>query len=252
MATTTTLAVLIPPEPSRFAPMVDQLKAEGVRVSMALPLPDNPSYGSGAEIVIRTESEAIRYTPEDIMAAAWVYRAALRAKTDLVDIDSVGVAFERPSGQIEMSSVQPVDRTLPADWYEPAVMTLEDAVPRLRQATEAALASGRWHLDDLRAMVDVDGTRIVWAIFTVDTLAVFNAGRIGLNAVATAIYNLNTNSVAKIGALRTDVHLPSGEPVVSVLTDLQLQMGTAWEAEGVQAEGPRPATTSAPVTTEAP
>jgi hypothetical protein len=241
--TTITEPIVIPPDLTQFAPMVEQLTSQSVSVSRLLPLPPDPSYGSGVQVVLRTSNVGPRLNPEDVIGSAWVLRAAVDAKMSGVDIDSVGVAYERPSGAIDLSSVEPVDRIIDAEWFEPPGMTLDEVVERVRDSVTAALTSSAFHLDALGASVESDSTRVISAAFTVDSMAALNEANAGPNAVADAVDRLNAANGAKIGVLRTDVRLPSGEPLTSTLTDLQLTRGTSWFAEGVQPEGPTPATT---------
>jgi hypothetical protein len=209
-------------------------------------LPPDPAYGSGVNVVIHTDSGGPRYDPEDVMAGAWALRAAVLAKAAGVGIDSVGVAYERPSGEIAMSFVEPVDKTIAADWYEPAGLTLDQVVERTRALATDALAGTAYSLDSIRATVDTDGTRVLWATLTVASIAAADDYNAGGNALAIAVDKLNAENQAKIGVRRIDVFLPTGEPVTSTLTDLQLDRGTAWLAAGVTLEGPTPVTREAP------
>jgi hypothetical protein len=62
--------------------------------------------------------------------------------------------------------------------------------------------------------------------------------------VGRAIGSFNTQYQAKIRAIRIGIDTTAGEPVLWVLTDLQLERGTSWWGDGVtNMLGPSPTTT---------
>jgi hypothetical protein len=231
-----TLPVSIPPELSRYASLVGRLQAQEVAVVALRDLSD-PEYGSGVEVVLRSQSGVQKGTPQDIIGGALVFRAAILEKMAGTDIDAVGVAYQKPSGEIERSFVEPIDRTIEASWYAAPGLTLEEVSERVTQAISASFASGPFQVMEVRATLDPDGTRVLWVKLAVSSVAVANDHiNEPADAVGGIVDSLNTNGQAKIGVIRSMIDTTAGEPVKWILTDLQLQSSTSWNADGITNE----------------
>ena len=240
--TTTTLSVSIPAEFSQYRGLVARLEAEGVAVAELRPMPDADTYGAGVEVVLRSNSSGQAGTPQDTMGSALVFRAAVLAKMAGTKIDAVGVAYLKPSGQIVFASVVPIDRAVDASWYGAPGLTLAEVAQRVRAEVSAKLASSPFKLAQVKTTRDPDGTQVLWATFTVASIAVANDSiNDPGNAVGDAVYSLNAQDEAKIGVMRVQIDTAAGEPVLWVFTDIDLQTGTAWVAPGItNLSGPRP------------
>jgi len=249
---TTTFTVEIAPEFVQFSGLVEHLVAQGVAVAELREMPFAEEYGTGVEVVLRSEATGPRWAPEDVLATHLVFRAAVLEKMARTDIDAVGVAFVG-QGEVESQSVVPIDKTIDPDWYATPGLTLEEAAQRATTEISAGLASSPFDLVELTVIQEPDGTRVLRARLTVAGVPEANESIDDLNVVGAVVGALNDEHQAKIGVVRTEVSATDGEPVKWSIGDLQLKSSTWWQAEGIT-EGtyPRPASLSeAPLSPEA-
>ena len=174
-STSTTAPVSIPPDLAVFKSLVERLQAQGVAVTTLRPMPTE-DYGPGVEVVLRSLSPDDRGTPEDAIASHVVYRAAVLEKMAGMAIDSVGVVIVSATGERLGGSWVPLDREIDPVWYEPATMSLEEAVSEKQKEIRASLQEGPFTLKEVRGETDPDGTRVLWVTVSAPALAEANAG----------------------------------------------------------------------------
>ena len=232
--TITSLPVSIPPEFSQFRGMVERLQAQGVAVASLRLMTSSEDYGTGVEVVLQSNSSGGKGTPEDAIGSRLVFRAAVLEKMGGTQIDAVGVAYLKPSGEIVFSHVVPIDRTIAAEWYATPGLSLEEVTERATADISARLASGPFAIVEVRATQDPDGTRVLRVKLTVPSIAIANeAINDQSRAIGAAVGALNEENQAKIGVVRTEIDTSAGEPVLWAIADLQLEGASHWEAEGI-------------------
>jgi hypothetical protein len=251
-STSTTLAVSIPPELSVFAGLVEGLQAQGVQVAGVRPLPSSAGYGSGIEVVLRATSTGQKTNPEDVMAYALVFRAAVLARAAGIRIDGVGIAYQDPSGEIVSSNSGPVNKSIDPAWQSAAGLTANQVTERVMADVSAKLASRPFRIADIHTTVDPDGTTVLWGTFTVSGTALDASAEEPGNAMADAALALNSGHQAKIGVIRTEVDTEADEPLYWVFSDQELEMGTSWQSDALGTYFRVPPTWSSPATTAPP
>jgi len=244
----TGITVSIPPEFSQFGGLVERLVAQGVAVAELREMPYAQDYGTGVEVVLRSQASDQKATPEDALAVHLVFRAAVLEKMAGTDIEAVGVAFLR-SGKIEFHSVVPIDKAIDPSWYiTPAPgLSLQQAAKRAEANISARLVSSPFRLTQLEVTQDPDGTRVLRAELDVAAVSTANQAIDDLDTIGEVVGALNQDYQAKIGVIRTEINTTGGEPVLWSIRDLQLKSSTWWQDEGIT-EGayPRPAIPSTP------
>jgi hypothetical protein len=233
-STSTTISVSIPPDLATFEPLVRRLQAQGVAVTAIGPMPTQ-DYGPGVEVVLHSRSTDGLGTPEDAIASHLVYRAATLEKMAGTPIDSVGVVIMSVSGERLGGSWVPLDREIDPAWYEPAGMSLEEAVSEKQEELDVLLQGSPFTLREIRGEIDPDGTRVLWVVVSAPGLAEADAGIASLLSATFPDSDGTPGSVnlAKIGVIRTQVYSEDGTLLVDDCKDLQLLSDTAYIHPGI-------------------
>jgi hypothetical protein len=191
-------------------------------------------FGNGVEVVIASSSAGVESTPEEMIASHLALRAATLEKMRGVKIQAISVVFKRASGQYVAGDSQPIVRSIDPIWYSAPGLGLQAASECLDEEIRSALAAGPFHVTETRVTQDSDGTRVLWAWMTVTTIAAASSAiDKPLDAVAQSVHSLNANDQARIGLIRLEVDSDAGQPVLWSITDLQLNIGSAWFAQGI-------------------
>ena len=231
--TTTTLPMSIPPEFSRFAPFVERLQIQGLAVAELRRIPSTYSFGAGGvEVVLRSKSTNQAGTPEDVIGTVLVERAAILEKMRGTEIEAIGVAYLKQSGEIVEGPAEPITQTIDPSWYEPAGLALEEAARRVQVDSSIRLASSPFEIVQVSAVSDPYGTRVLTVRLAVASVAVANEALDHLDAIGD-VGTLNAQDEAKIGVVLVEIETTAGEPVLWGITDLQLASTAAWFAQGL-------------------
>ena len=233
-------SITVPADVAGFRSLATRSESQDVPVVGLRPL---GADGRGVEVVVRSESEDTRLDAEDVMAAHWVLRAAIVERMAGLSIDTVGVAFRGPSGEIVSNSAEPVERTIDASWYSPPGIEDTKAIRAIREGIADSLSQETFAVSNLALERQDDGTRVVRVELLAPSMADINE-RIGeLNGIFSIAERLNADSQARIGLLLLEVVTEAGQPAVLILTDFQLTTGTSWTAPEITN---RPGTETSP------
>jgi hypothetical protein len=170
--------------------------------------------------------------PKDVIGTVLVERAAILEKMRGTEIEAIGVAYLKQSGEIVEGPAEPVTQTIDPSWYEPAGLALEEAARRVQVDSSSRLASSPFEIVQVSAVTDPYGTRVLTVRLAVASVAVANEALDHLDAVGD-VGALNAEDEAKIGVVLVEIETAAGEPVLWGITDLQLASTTAWFAQGL-------------------
>ena len=235
-ATATTLPISVPAALARFAPLLDQLRAEGVPVVGVQAI--QPGFWGGADsgvtVLIQSASKGNLAAEGDAVNTWLVARAAALEKTAGMDIQAIGYEFVNVAGHLMGENDERVDKTIDPSWYGTAGMTAQRVEQTVQSQFESQFGSGPFALVQTKVVTYPDYSRVLVVELRVPSVTEANES---IDKVMlwfeVEVAKLNRDQQAKLGVSRITIKTLGGQAVLDWVDDLELGQATGHWADGI-------------------